>query len=430
MRLIQVRVPEDDRDAVLGVLDDEDIDYVLTPEASDGDEATLLEFPLPTQAVDAALSDLRDAGLDDDEYTVVGNVETARTPNIDELENRFITGNDEDDSVASEEIRTKALGMNPNPLPYYAMTLLSAVVATAGLLLDSPALVVGSMVIAPQVGSAMTVSVGFVLNDRDMITDGLRSQVLGLGLAIVGAAAFGWALKSAAFVPPALDVATIKQISQRISPGLLSFVVGICAGAAGAFGLATALPVSLVGVMIAAALIPAAAAVGVGLAWGPPGVAFGAFVLLVVNAVGINVAGSAVLWYLGYRPEDGPTGAERLRDATPVVAAALLLLAAFAGAGLLTVQQVQTENAVNEAVQGVVEQDRYSELELVDVQAEFDDMGLVDESQNVTVVVSRPADRSYPGLAKTIGSRVAQRVDGKTVVEVEFTERQRYVART
>lgn len=42
--------------------------------------------------------------------------------------------------------------------------------------------------------------------------------------------------------------------------------VGLCSGTAGALGLATALPVSLVGVMIAAALLPATAAVGVGIA--------------------------------------------------------------------------------------------------------------------------------------------------------------------
>ena len=70
-------------------------------------------------------------------------------------------------------------------------------------------------------------------------------------------------------------------------------------GAAGAFGISTDLPVSLIGVAVAAALIPAAAAVGIGLAWGYPAVAGGAFVLLVA----INLAGSLTLWYLGDRPD-------------------------------------------------------------------------------------------------------------------------------
>ncbi|EFW91570.1 hypothetical protein ZOD2009_13441 [Haladaptatus paucihalophilus DX253] len=426
MRLIQVLVPDDCRSEVLAVLDDEHIDYVLTREDSDGNEAAVVQFPVPTQAVDAVLTALRDAGLDEDGYTVVGSLETARTPNIAELEDRFVKGGDEDDSIATEEIRTKALGMNPSPVTYYAMTVLSAIVATAGLLLDSPALVVGSMVIAPQVGSAMTTSVGLVLNDRDMIRDGLWSQVLGLAVAVVSATIFGWALKSAQFIPPALNVATVNQISQRTSPGFLSLAVGLCAGAAGALGLATALPVSLVGVMIAAALIPAAAAVGVGLAWGPPVLAFGAFVLLVVNVVSINAAGSGVLWGLGYRPKDGTT----LRKAAPTVVAVVVLLVSFAGAGALMAQQVHTENTANREVQKLLEGEQYKSLDLVKVNVEFDDMGLVDDRQHVTVLVTRPSGKRYPGLAKEIAARISDELGGRTVVELEFTERQRSAART
>ncbi len=425
MRLIQILVPAACRDEVLAVLDDEHIDYVLTREESNGDDAAIVQFPLPTQAVDGVLSSLRDAGLKD-EYTVVGSLETARTPHIEELEDKFVKGRDEDDSIATEEIRTKALGMNPSPVTYYAMTILSAIVATAGLLLDSPAIVVGSMVIAPQVGSAMTTSVGLVLNDRHMILDGLRSQVLGLGVAIVAATIFGWILKSAQFIPPALDVVTVNQISQRVSPGFLSLIVGLCAGAAGALGLATALPVSLVGVMIAAALIPAAAAVGIGLAWGPPVVAFGAFVLLVVNAVSINAAGSGVLWALGYRPLEGTT----VRKAAPTLIAIGILLISFTGAGVVMGKQMQTENAVNEEIQKTLQQDRYAKLELVKVQVEFDDMGIADGNQHVTVLVSRPTNQPYPKLAKELARAVSKRLGGKTVVEVQFTERQNSVVKT
>ncbi|WP_049972188.1 TIGR00341 family protein [Haladaptatus cibarius] len=425
MRLIQVLVPDDCRDAVLSVLDDERIDYVLTREESNGDNSAIVQFPLPAQAVDRVLSDLREAGLSDD-YTVIGSVETARTPNIQELEDKFVKGGDEDDSIATEEIRTKALGMNPSPVTYYAMTVLSAIVATAGLLLDSPAIVVGSMVIAPQVGSAMTASVGLVLNDRHMIIDGLRSQILGLVVAIVSATIFGWALKTAQFIPPSLNVVTVNQISQRISPGFLSVAVGLCAGAAGALGLATALPVSLVGVMIAAALIPAAAAVGIGLAWGPPVIALGAFVLLVVNAVSINAAGGGVLWILGYRPVEGTT----LRKAAPTLVAVAVLLTAFSGSGLVMSKQMQTENAVNEEVQSVLEQERYQQLELVKIQVEFDDMGTLDDSQQITVVVRRPTNEPYPQLSERLANAVSGRLDGKTIVEVEFTESQRSVART
>jgi hypothetical protein len=64
------------------------------------------------------------------------------------------------------------------------------------------------------------------------------------------------------------------------------------------------------------------------------------------------------------------------------------------------------------------------------VQVEFDDGGLLDERQHVTVAVSRPADESYPNLAQSIGEQVAGRIGGQVVVDVEFTERQRHSVRT
>ncbi len=87
--------------------------------------------------------------------------------------------------------------------------------------------------------------------------------LLGLAVAIGSAALFGRSSGTAGLSPdtPSHDSPADRPACftggslARGRPG---------AGAAGAFGLATALPVSLVGVMIAAALIPAAAAIGVG----------------------------------------------------------------------------------------------------------------------------------------------------------------------
>lgn len=427
MRIIEILVPDDDRDAVVGVLDERNIDHVLIDEASDRGKAAVVRFPLPTQAVDEVLSSLREAGLAENRYTVVASAESAQTRNFADLEERYVAGEEEDERIAHEEIRAKALDMTPNAGTYYTMTLLSAVVATAGLLLDSPAIVVGSMVIAPQVGSALTASVGVVLGDRQMMRDGFSSQFYGLLLAIVGALVFGGFLRAAGFVPPVLDVTTVEQIGKRTSPGLLSVAVALAAGAAGAFGLATALPVSLVGVMIAAALIPAAAAAGIGVAAGQPVVALGAGSLLVANAVAINLVGVGTLRALGYRGGDVP-GESRSPGTAAKVGVAALVLLATAGAGVAVSQQMAFENATNQEVEDVLAQDRYAELELESVETEYNDHGLFDDTQQVTVTVSRPADDSYPKLAQEFALRLSGRIDQQAAVDVEFVERQRAVA--
>ncbi|WP_126661463.1 DUF389 domain-containing protein [Haloterrigena salifodinae] len=424
MRLLQVFVPAETRDAALDVLEDEGLDYVRTNESSDRGEGELVTFPVPTQAVDSVLTSLREAGVDDD-FIVVSSIETARTPRIEELEERYVNGQEEDDSIAREEIRTRALNMTPGRVTYYAMTVLSAIVATAGLLLDSPAIVVGSMVIAPQVSAALTGTVGLVLDDRDMIAGGLTSLAMGLVVAIASAFAFAWLVRSGGIVPSTIDITAIVQVQNRISPGLLALVVGVCAGAAGAFGLATAIPVSLVGVMIAVALIPAAAAVGIGLAWGETTVAVGAGALVAVNATSILFAGLAVFWYLGYRPDGWTQGS--LRDNVPgewldtLLIAAVVGMLVFAAGGLVIGQYVGHQNAVNDEVRTVLEDDAYDDLELVEVRTEFVGPG-TDGEPAVTVVVQRPADVPYPTLVSTLEAGLEDRTDRDVAVTVEFVE--------
>jgi uncharacterized hydrophobic protein (TIGR00271 family) len=427
MRYVQLLVPASDLDEVCTVLSDEDVDYVVTPAAERHGDRSLVSFPLPTQAVEYLLDELS-AATDEERFTVVLNAETARTDNFESLEGRFVEGTEEDESVAHAEIRSKSLDLQPSWVTYYTMTLLSAVVASAGLLLDSAALVVGSMVIAPQVGSALLASVGTTLGDRGMVTDGLRSQAVGLVLAVLGAAAFGAALRSTAFVPASLDVTTIQQLSQRTSPGLLSLAVGVAAGAAGAIGLATALPVSLVGVMIAAALIPAAAAVGIGLAWNVPTVAYGALVMLVINAASIHVAGATTLWLLDYRPAEWVRGRglPNLRSGAATVPAAtlLVLLAVLAVAGLPLAGQMAFETSANAGVEEVLDDETYEDLELLEVRTSFT-TPTGDQPRDVTVVLSRPADRTYPSLADRLARRVAARTGADVSVTVTFSDRQR-----
>ncbi|WP_136600521.1 TIGR00341 family protein [Salinigranum halophilum] len=423
MRFIHVRVPRDRSDAVFEVLGDEQVDYVVTEVADD--DALVVQFPLPVQAVDTVLADLRDAGVDDS-FTVIANAETASTPHFAELERRFVEGEEDDDAVVPEEIRSKARNMKPGVRTYYAMTLLSVLVATVGLLLDSPAVVVGSMVIAPQVGAALTASVGVAFSDGRMIRDGMSSQLLGLGLAVVSATAFGWLLRATQFVSPAVDVTTIAQVSARTSPGVLSLVVGVCAGAAGAFGLSTDLPVSLVGVAVAAALIPAAAAVGIGVAWGYPAVAVGAAVLLVVNVFTITASGAGALWYLGYRPEAwrerAPVDALRSGRLNAVVTALVCILVVTGAVGAAVADQSAFENTTNDVVEDVLDSPEYDRVVLRSVGVEFTGFGLRASPREVTVRVKRPADQPYPTLPGRLEDRITTATGSDVSVSVEFVE--------
>jgi uncharacterized hydrophobic protein (TIGR00271 family) len=434
MRFLHLRVPSDQRAAVTDALADAGVDYVCTP-VTDGapgdppdpdDRPVLVQFPLPAGAVDAVLDRVREAGFDG-EYVVATGAETAVTPGFEDLTAQFDAGGD-DDSVVGEELRAKARDLHPGPRTYYAMTLLSALVATVGLVRDSPAVVVGSMVIAPQVGAALSASVGFALGDRELAVDGLESLTLGVVVAAVAAAGFGLLLRNVGFVPPQLDLATVAQISGRTSPGILSVVVGVAAGGAGAFGLATDLPVSLVGVAVAAALVPAAAAAGIGLAWAFPALAAGAVVLLAINVLSITLAGAAALWYLGYCPDDWATDslAANLRAGrAPVPGTAVVLVVLLVGgvvAGGVVAQQATFDDAANDAVERTLEGPAYDRLEVLGVRVGFVVPGVVGERRTVSVVVRRPADAPYPDLPDRLRRAVLAETGTDASVSVEYVD--------
>lgn len=445
MRLLQVLVDTERLDDVLDALREEDIDPVVfavedgrgfdREARGDADargssaERRMIQFPVPTEAVDRVRNAITEIGIEE-EYLVIVNAETASTPHYSTLVDRYMEGTEEEERISNEEIRAKVRNLNPRPTTYYSMTVLSAFVATAGLLLDSPALVVGSMVIAPQIGAALTASVGTALDERSLFVEGVKSTLAGLAVAVVAAAALGWGLKTAQFVAPSLNVTTVQQIASRTSPGLLTLVVALCAGSAGGFGLATELPVSIVGVAVAAAILPAAAAVGIGIAWAIPTVALGAFVLLAVNVTGIVLSGGATLWYLGYRPREWSEGAsvpEKVRAvlARPTTYVVLGLFVTTAiGPGVLLAQQIAFENQTTTAVQDVIEGPGYEELELSSVGVEFSDLGVSEDKREVTVTVRRPADRAYPSLSAVLRQAIREETDERVTVTVEFVEQQ------
>lgn len=429
MRLVRTLIDEGDRADVVAALEEENIDYIILQEGSGRDGLLMVEFPLPEQALEVVLERLETAGHSEHEYTVVAEATSALSENIGEVEDRFIVGEEADSSIAPTELRSRALGILPNAFTYYLLTFLSAVVATAGILLDSPALVVGSMVIAPLVGSAVTASVGTVLANRDMILTGVKTQVFGLSLAIFGAIAFSSLLKHGAFHPPSLSPATTAQIAHRMSPGLLSLIIGVCAGAAGATAIATGISVAVVGVMIAAALIPAAAVVGIGIVWAEPAIAYGAFLLLVVNAASIHVSGVAVFWYLGYRPEGwivgNPVENLSIRRFRPSLVVAIVLIALFVTAGGVISTHVDSERATNVAVEETLAEDQYEQLELVRVQSKFSVEPFSSEAREVIITVRGPADQEYPDLSSDIRERIIAATDQEPIVQVEFVSSQR-----
>jgi uncharacterized hydrophobic protein (TIGR00341 family) len=424
VRLVQVSVPTGKRETVTAALDDEDVDYVVTEEVSDRGYDVVISFPLPTPAVEPVLERLREAGIERDAYTVVVGAETVVSKRFESLAERYEDGENAE-RIAREELRSRANDLATGPNTFFGLTVVSVVIATAGLLLDSPAVVVGSMVIAPLIGPAMAFAVGTVIDDEDLFVRGLRFQVAGFVVAIAAATAFAVLVRTVHLVPPGTDVLAIGQVAQRVSPDVLSLAVALGAGIAGAYSMQADVSASLVGVMIAVALVPPTAVVGIGIAWGLPGVVVGAGVLVLVNTLSVDLAALATFWYSGYRPErwfrlDEARATTLTRLA--VLAAGILVLSIFlGGATVVSVQEGATEEAVATEVTTALTMEDATEL--VELRVTFAgrtlDRPLTPDVDRVVVTVTRPPGDDPGDLPGRLAEAVA-RADpsGGAVVEL------------
>ncbi|CDK40430.1 hypothetical protein DM2_443 [Halorubrum sp. DM2] len=422
MRLVQVMIPAGKRAAVVRALDDEGVDYVVTDETSGREYTAVATFPLPTAAVEPVLERLREAGIDESTYTVIVAAETVISRRFEALEEQY----EEDaehggDRISREELQAKAEGLASGLGTYVLMTVISAVIATAGLLLDSPATVVGSMVIAPLIGPAMSAAIGTVVDDESLFRRGVRMQILGVAVAVFAATAFALALRSLALVPPGLDPLELAEVSERLAPNVLVLVVAVGAGIAGIVSLITGVSATLVGVMIAVALIPPAAAVGIGIAFRIPRLVIGAGIIVAVNVLSINLSALVMLWYEGYRPqrwfrEDDARAAFLKRVA--VLAVAIALLSVFLGGVTYDSYVASTTETDIRAAASDELTALNSEFELLELTVERTGTVPPLKTDRVVVTVGVPPGGPVEGIAPVLDGRIETVVDGEVTVEV------------
>lgn len=172
---------------------------------------------------------------------------------------------------------------DPRDWNYWIELLLAAGIATLGLVLNSPAVIIGAMLISPLM--APIVAAGLALASGDVYL-AVRSAV-NLVLSIAGSIAF-----SAALVWALPFHAPTAEILARTHPSLLDLAVAIFSGLAGTLlilrggggGGVTALP----GVAIAVSLMPPLCTVGFGVGAGMlADIMSGAFLLFLTNLAAI-----------------------------------------------------------------------------------------------------------------------------------------------
>ncbi|KTG07725.1 hypothetical protein AUR64_02470 [Haloprofundus marisrubri] len=416
---MQLTIPTDSREAVVGILDARELAFTMTQEVSQREYDLVISVPVETDAVEDLLDAFRSVGVERNGFAVISDVEAVLSDELtDEKEDEPNKQNErliQTDRISRDELRAQAAEMAAVTPNYVIFTVISAVVAGAGLLADSAAVVVGSMVIAPLLGPAVGASVGSIVNDDDLFRTGVKAQLLGLGLAVFSATLFAFAAKYT--VMPNTDIRSLSEVAARVNPGALSLVVALGSGAAGALSLSAGASAPLVGVMIAAALIPPAAAVGLGVAYADSVLVISAGILVLVNVLSINFASLGVLWVRGYRPDhwfEQETARRITLQRIGVLVVGIAVLSSFLVVTTIDVQEnAQFESSVEQAA-------AESELQVLSTTVEYE-TELFSRTPRLVVVQAVADDGAADQLRERIQARTA--LDVPVVIVREDVER-------
>ena len=176
---------------------------------------------------------------------------------------------------------------------YLLLIFLSTVVVAIGLLKDNVAVVIGAMVIAPLLGPNLALALGTALGDTDLMWKAFKTGLAGMGLALILSIFIGilWPLNVES-----------RELLARTYVGLDSAVLALASGAAAVLSLTSGIPSILVGVMVAVALLPPTATLGLMLGAGQTELAYGAAFLLAVNIVAVNLSAKLGFLIQGIKP--------------------------------------------------------------------------------------------------------------------------------
>ncbi|HZK15929.1 MAG TPA: DUF389 domain-containing protein [Solirubrobacterales bacterium] len=239
------------------------------------------------------VEDLRELGVDDDGSISIEEVATQLSRAADRATRA--AGGLAGDAVVWEEVQgrtSEATELNAN---FLAFIVLACLIASVGIMLGQPILIVGAMVVGPEFGPLAGICVAIVQRRAAVALRSLVALAIGFPSGIFAAFLFSRAARDLGLVESSFRLDNHPLTSFISEPNEFSFFVALFAGTAGVLSLTSAKSGALVGVLISVTTIPAAAAIGVSAAYGDWPDWWGAIAQLAINLTAILLAGTVTL---------------------------------------------------------------------------------------------------------------------------------------
>ncbi|MFJ8471606.1 DUF389 domain-containing protein [Kitasatospora sp. NPDC094011] len=292
LRLI---VPPDLREAVLGCLDDSvGVTHVaVLPGAAVRPAGDLVLCDVARESTDEVLGELRATGLVERGAIDVSVLDLTLSAAADEAE-RLAPGEGAD-ALVWESVSEITHEESTLSWVFLAFLTIATMLAACGSVLDSAILIVGAMAVGPEFGPLAGLCVALVQRRARPAARSLNALVTGFLVAMALTVCFGLLMDALGLFSEARFDAARPNTSFIWQPDATSFVVAFLAGIAGLLSLTSAKAGTLVGVAISVTTVPAAANAAVALGYGKVAQFWGSSVQLLLNLLGIVLAGVLTL---------------------------------------------------------------------------------------------------------------------------------------
>ena len=173
---------------------------------------------------------------------------------------------------------------------------LAMLIASVGIYLDEPILIVGAMVVGPEFGPIAGACVAIVNGHGKLVGRSVKALAVGFPLGIAATVLATLLLRASGQIPETIDFNSHTLTRFIAEPNFFSAYVAVLAGVVGILSLTSAKSSVLVGVLISVATIPAAAYMGVTIAYGDWEIFSKAAIQLAINLTAIFAAGLLTLY--------------------------------------------------------------------------------------------------------------------------------------
>ncbi|MFJ9178943.1 DUF389 domain-containing protein [Streptomyces sp. NPDC102360] len=266
---------------------------VVLPDAARDPSGDVVMCDVAREAGDELIGGLRKLGIDRSGSISVENIDLSLSLRADKAEED--APGEGADAVLWEQLSDATHEESTLTITYVAFLVIATMIAACGVVLDNAILIVGAMAVGPEFGPLAGFCTALVRKAPRLAWRSLVALLVGFAVAMAVTVGFSYFMDAVNLFSEGQLEADRPNTGFVYAPDWFSFVVAVLAGAAGTLSLTSAKSGALVGVAISVTTVPAAANAAVALSYGDMKQTWGSTEQLLLNLLGIVLAGTVTL---------------------------------------------------------------------------------------------------------------------------------------